>query len=190
MPNECVSLPVHLWPSTFSQIVREKKQRKRRGKKKARQREGREERRRREERGKEKWGAGELLLFLPPYLLSRSFFSFCLSKGKLGGQTFATLSLQSVHLSRWRGSFFFFSAPGSFAKKKFKRRRGSIWTQSARFCLDGVVALNERMSGGELALISQEGNKTNFSQEEETHHQDWKMWRRERRSTSHRYSLR
>lgn len=52
--------------------------------------------------GEEKLGGvregGQLLLLLSPYLLSLSlyFFSFCLSKGKLGGQSFATSSLQLV----------------------------------------------------------------------------------------------
>lgn len=61
----------------------------------------------RKKRGEEKWGAGELLLLLSPYLLSLSlyFFSFCLSKGKLDGQSFATSSLQLVHLTRHRSSF-------------------------------------------------------------------------------------
>lgn len=61
----------------------------------------------RKKRGEEKWGAGELLLLLSPYLLSLSlyFFSFCLSKGKLDGQSFATSSLQLVHLTHHRGSF-------------------------------------------------------------------------------------
>lgn len=50
------------------------------------QTEGEREGRKEEER--KRGEAGELLLLLPPYLLSPSlyFFSFCLSEGKLGGQ--------------------------------------------------------------------------------------------------------
>lgn len=61
----------------------------------------------RKKRGKEKWGAGELLLLFSPYLLSLSpsFFFFCLLKGKLDGQSFATSSLQPVHLACYRSGF-------------------------------------------------------------------------------------
>lgn len=62
---------------------------------------GRGKERKEEERRRGKTGGaggGQLLLLLSPYLLSLSlyFFSFCLSKGKLGGQSFATSSLQLV----------------------------------------------------------------------------------------------
>lgn len=48
----------------------------------------REERQKERRRKREKWGAGKLHLFSPPYLLSPSLlFSFCLWKQELGGQS-------------------------------------------------------------------------------------------------------
>ncbi len=109
----------------------------------------------RKKRGEEKWGAGELLLLLlSPYLLSlsRSFFSFCLSKGKLDGQSFATSSLQPVHLAAA------FSALGEASEDR--RRRSSVQPGFAS-------TLSERTSGDESRLTSQEGDKTNIRQEDE-----------------------
>lgn len=80
--------------------VKKKEREGRRGGKPDRGRGERKERRGEKER--KNWGGvregGQLLLLLSPYLLSLSlyFFSFCLSKGKLGGQSFATSSLQLV----------------------------------------------------------------------------------------------
>lgn len=50
--------------------------------------------------------------------------------------------------------------------------------------------LTERTSGGELGLTSQEGDKTDVSQEEEASLKTSTMCRRERRLSGLRYSLR
>lgn len=67
-------------------------------------------------------------------------FSFCLSKGELGGQSLATSNLQPVHLAcYWRAPFiFFFSFFSFFALGAFEPR-------SAKVSLSSVAAaLNER----------------------------------------------
>lgn len=98
------------------------------------------ERERREEKGK--IGGRRA----PPLSLSISslslslLFSFCLSKGELGGQSLATSNLQPVHLACYRRSpfVFFFSFFSFFAL-------GAFEAQSAKVSLSSVAAaLNER----------------------------------------------
>lgn len=65
---------------------------------------------------------------LSPYLLSLSlsFFSFCLAKGKLDGQSFATSNLQLVHLTHYPSSFFEPSVDKSKQSRRSVRARSAL----------------------------------------------------------------
>lgn len=95
-------------------------------------------------RGEEKWGAGELLLLLSPYLLSLSpsFFSFCLSQGELGGQRFATSRLFLLHLSRLPEPLFSLLKPS-------RPRRGGVPAPSGCFSFLVFICLLRHRSGVE-----------------------------------------
>ena len=123
---------------------KKKKEEKRESRRRRRRRRGGGARRRvegeRKKRGEEKWGAGELLLLLSPYLLSLlPFFSFWLSKGKLEGQSFATSSLQPVHLGRYRSGCFlgvFCKLQGGFGRRIQTSKSSVSNTNRRGFCGD------------------------------------------------------